>query len=189
MLQRLLQIRFDTKIYNSRHTNILFRVPFQSQSCHCGVRLYSGRKAFWLRTSAETGPFKSGISCMKVRTLATQVDTQKKETSVKPLNNKTALDADKKINVKLKTSELKRLFNLAAPEKWNLSGKYTTQNCTTLIYVIIHYWERLLPTNFVTCSCGYILVRFFKSSCNLFCQGRIWQVIFNGNLISAITKK
>lgn len=123
MLQRLLQIRFDAKI-SSRHTNILFRLPFQNQSCHCGVRLYSGRKIIWLRNAAEATAFKNGISCVKARYFASQVDTQKKDASINALNNKGTLEAAKKINVKLKTSELKRLFNLAAPEKWNLTGKY-----------------------------------------------------------------
>lgn len=123
MLQRLLQIKLDTKI-TSRHTKILFRLPFQNQSCHCGVRLYTGRKIIWLQNAAETADFKSGISCVKARSFASQVDAQKKETSINVLNNKGTLEAAKKINVKLKTSDLKRLFNLAAPEKWNLTGKY-----------------------------------------------------------------
>ncbi|XP_026323279.1 ATP-binding cassette sub-family B member 10, mitochondrial-like, partial [Hyposmocoma kahamanoa] len=121
MLQRLLQIRFDAKI-SSRHTNILFRLPFQNQSCHCGVRLYSGRQIIWLRNAAEAPAFKGGISCVKARSFASEVDTQKKDTSINALNNKGSLEADKKINVKLKTSDIKRLFNLAAPEKWNLTG-------------------------------------------------------------------
>lgn len=123
MLQRLLQIRFDAKI-SSRHTNILFRLPFQNQSCHCG-RLYSGRQIIWLRNAAEeAATFKSGISCVKARSFSSPVDSQKKDTSINALNNKGTLEAAKKINVKLKTSDLKRLFNLAAPEKWNLTGKY-----------------------------------------------------------------
>lgn len=123
MLQRLLQIRFDAKI-SSSHMNMLLRLPFQNQSCHCGVRLYSDRKITWLRTAAEAAAFRSGISCVKSRSFASQVDAEKKETSVNALNNKGTLEAAKKINVKLKTSELKRLLNLAAPEKWNLTGKY-----------------------------------------------------------------
>lgn len=123
MLQRLLQIRFDAKI-SSMHTNILFRLPFQNPSCHCGVRLYSGRKIIWLRTAAEATTFKNRISCVKARCFASHKDALKKETSIDTLNNKGTLAAAKKINVKLKTSDLKRLFNLAAPEKWNLTGKY-----------------------------------------------------------------
>lgn len=123
MLQRLLQIRFDAKI-SSMNTNILFRLPFQNQSCRCGVRLYSGRKIIWLRTASQGTTIKNGLSCVKARSIASQIDTQKKETSINTLNNKGTLEPAKKINVKLKTSDLKRLFNLAAPEKWNLTGKY-----------------------------------------------------------------
>lgn len=125
MLQRLLHIRFDVKI-SSRHSNLLFGKPIiQSQSCNqCGFRLFSSHKAIALRNYYEKSSFiRNGVFCIRPRFFSSQVDAEKKSDQVDCAKAKVTLETSKKINVKLKTPELRRLFTLAEPEKWTLAGK------------------------------------------------------------------
>ncbi|XP_028156516.1 ATP-binding cassette sub-family B member 10, mitochondrial [Ostrinia nubilalis] len=123
MLQRLLHIRFDVKI-SSRHSNLLFRTANHSLPCNqCGFRLFSSHKAVALRNYYEKSSFiRNGIYCIKPRYFSSQVDAEKKDAPVDCVKTKAPLETTKKINVKLKTSEVKRLFTLAEPEKWTLAG-------------------------------------------------------------------
>lgn len=119
MLQRLIHIKLNTKI-SCKNINLLFRVPFQSQPCLCGVRLYTSGKIATFR-NYERPAYKNGIFCMKPRYYTSQVDAQKKDLG-KTVKSNTPLETSKKINAKLKPTELRRLFSLAAPEKWTLTG-------------------------------------------------------------------
>lgn len=123
MLQKLLTKSLDLKI-PSRRVNLLLRTPIQTDACHqCGFRLYS-KEVPVLRNYCERTLFGGNdIFCMKTRYYASQVDAQKKNVSVESTNEKTTLTDSKKINVKLKPSEVKRLLSLAEPEKWTLTGK------------------------------------------------------------------
>ncbi|CAH0400233.1 unnamed protein product [Chilo suppressalis] len=119
MLQRLLQVRLDL-IISSRHTNLLLRIPIKSQSCnHCKFRLLSSHKdvKYYEKSSFN----KTRILWIKPRYFSSQVDADKKSEPTDCVNE-SSLKPTKKINVKLKTSELKRLFTLAEPEKWTLAG-------------------------------------------------------------------
>lgn len=124
MLQRLLHIRLDVKI-SSRHSNLLFGTPIQSQPCNqCGFRLFSSHKAIALRNYYEKSSFiRNGIFCIRPRYFSSQVDAEKKNDVVDCTKTKVTLETSKKINTKLKTPELKRLFTLAEPEKWTLAGE------------------------------------------------------------------
>lgn len=122
MLQRLL-INLDVKI-SSRRANLLLRVPIARHSCHqCGYRLYFSHKAPVLRNYYERTP-KNVLFHTKTRYFSSQVDVKNSNTPVETVKDKAAIAPSEKINVKLKTSELKRLFGLAAPEKWTLTGNF-----------------------------------------------------------------
>ncbi|XP_075976553.1 ATP-binding cassette sub-family B member 10, mitochondrial isoform X2 [Anticarsia gemmatalis] len=123
MLQRLIQSKFELKL-SSRHTNLLFSFSTKSSLCHqCGIRLYSRHKVPVLRNYFERNFYnRNGLCNLKLRYYTSQVDAQKKNDHIESIKDKTALETSKKINVKLKTSELKRLFGLAEPEKWTLAG-------------------------------------------------------------------
>lgn len=123
MFKRLLPIRLNFKVYNS-HTYLYCQIPSRNQSCnHCGFRLYSSHKVSALRNYYERSDKRIGIFYIKSRYYTSQVDAQKKNDSIATLKDKATIVPSKKINVKLKSSELKRLFNLAEPEKWTLAGK------------------------------------------------------------------
>ncbi|KAJ2951631.1 hypothetical protein O0L34_g13789 [Tuta absoluta] len=120
MLQRLLQIRFVSKI-PSRHTKLLHIIPLQIQKqCQCTVRLCSNRSVFSSLHYYERTAARNGLFCVKSRYYSSQVDSKKQAHTV-VMKEKTGLDT-KKINVKLKSSEIKRLFTLASPEKWTLTA-------------------------------------------------------------------
>lgn len=122
MLQRLL-INLDVKI-SSRRANLLLHVPIARHSCHqCGYRLYFSHKAPVLRNYYERTP-KNVLFHTKTRYFSSQVDVKNSNTPVETVKDKAAIAPSEKINVKLKTSELKRLFGLAAPEKWTLTGNF-----------------------------------------------------------------
>ncbi|XP_023946980.2 ATP-binding cassette sub-family B member 10, mitochondrial [Bicyclus anynana] len=123
MLQRLLYSSLNVKICR-RQINLLFKIPHSSHSCEqCRFRLYSSQKVSALRNNYErTLFFRKDVRLVKSRYYTSQVDVQKKSEHVETVKDKTVLAATKKINVKLKSSELKRLLTLAEPEKWTLAG-------------------------------------------------------------------
>ncbi|XP_047997509.1 ATP-binding cassette sub-family B member 10, mitochondrial [Leguminivora glycinivorella] len=121
MLQRLL-VNFNIRI-SSRRANVLFGLPIAKHSCHhCGHRLYFSHKAPVFRNYYErTSHSRNGIFT-KSRYYSSQVDVKTKNEPIETSKVNSAVAGSKKINVKLKHSELKRLFGLAAPEKWTLTG-------------------------------------------------------------------
>ncbi|KAJ0176046.1 hypothetical protein K1T71_008220 [Dendrolimus kikuchii] len=120
MLQRIINRSFELKI-SSKQMNLLYNVPVKNNLClNCGFRLYSGHRTPVLRNYYERTHFKRNEFNLILRYYTSQVDAQKKNDIV-TLKDK-SLDTSKKINVKLKTSELKRLLSLAEPEKWTLTG-------------------------------------------------------------------
>ncbi|XP_013194950.2 ATP-binding cassette sub-family B member 10, mitochondrial [Amyelois transitella] len=123
MLQRFIHIQLNSKI-SLGSVNLFCRLSSQSASCnHCGFRLYSSHKVPALRNYYERSLDKrSSIFCMKTRYYTSQVDAQKKNNHFEALKEKQTVVPANKINVKLKGSELKRLFSLAEPEKWTLTS-------------------------------------------------------------------
>ncbi|KAG7302029.1 hypothetical protein JYU34_013484 [Plutella xylostella] len=122
MLQRLMFTSLKVK-FTSRNKNLLCRLPLQSVSCHqCGFRLYSSQKVSVLQNSFERTFNRRGLFGVTVRYHSSQVDAQNKNDKVESLKSDVSHSTSKKINVKLKTSELKRLLGLAEPEKWKLTG-------------------------------------------------------------------
>ncbi|XP_030036699.2 ATP-binding cassette sub-family B member 10, mitochondrial isoform X1 [Manduca sexta] len=121
MFQRLI-CNFELKL-SSKQANILFRVPLKNNLCHqCGFRLY-GQKAAVLRNCYNrTFPDRFGIYNLRLRYYTSQVDVQKKNDHIEKLKDQATLATSKKINAKLKPSEIKRLFGLAEPEKWTLTA-------------------------------------------------------------------
>lgn len=109
---------------SNTYTNLFFSYPTKSNLCHqCSVRLYSRRKVQVLQNYYERNfCHKNGLFSYKLRYYTSQVDAQKKNDQLQNVKDKTHLEEAKKINVKLKTSEIKRLFGLAEPEKWTLAG-------------------------------------------------------------------
>lgn len=124
MLQRLVHITLNVKICN-RHNPLLFGIPFWSQARHnCGFRLYSSHKVSALRNYYERTAIKgSGLISLKSRFYSSQVDTQRNNAQFESVNLKTSIGKSKKVDLRSKSSELKRLLSLAAPEKWTLTGK------------------------------------------------------------------
>ncbi|XP_038212629.1 ATP-binding cassette sub-family B member 10, mitochondrial isoform X1 [Zerene cesonia] len=121
MLQNLIFKGFDVKI-TSRTTKFFRKVPVHSRPCkHCGSRLYSSSShkfAVLPNNYERTLCSKNNIYILKTRCYTSQVDAQKKNAQIETVKDKTVITT----NVKLKPSELKRLFGLAAPEKWTLTG-------------------------------------------------------------------
>ncbi|CAK1582701.1 unnamed protein product [Parnassius mnemosyne] len=119
MIQRLIHVSLNLKVC-SKHNHLLFRIPILRQSVHhCGFRLYSSHKVSALRNYYERTFISSNrIKFIWSRFYSSQVNTQKNDSQTDSLNSKTT----KKIDLKSKTSEFKRLFSLAAPEKWTLTG-------------------------------------------------------------------
>ncbi|CAG9788382.1 unnamed protein product [Diatraea saccharalis] len=119
MLQRLLQVRLDVRI-SIRSTKSLLRIPVRSQSCNqCKFRLFSSHKD--VKYYEKSSFSRARIFWFKPRYFSTQVDAEKKTDAVDCVKE-SSLKSSKKINVKLKTSELRRLLTLAGPEKWTLAG-------------------------------------------------------------------
>lgn len=117
---RLLQ-NLELKI-SSRHTNLWHKIQYKKYLCYqCGVRFYSHKPK--TQNCDRTFLNKNRAFHFKLRYYTSQIDAQKNEEPIENLKNKTTLVTGKKINVKLKTSELKRLLGLAEPEKWTLTGK------------------------------------------------------------------
>lgn len=125
MLQRLLCKTFSLKLC-SKQKNLQFKIPFQYHSCRqCGFRLYSSHKVSVLRNNNERTLFRGlDLVLINARYYTSQVDAQKKNGHIEALKDNAEIARSKKINVKLKPTELKRLFSLAEPEKWTLAGKY-----------------------------------------------------------------
>ncbi|XP_013173003.1 PREDICTED: ATP-binding cassette sub-family B member 10, mitochondrial-like [Papilio xuthus] len=123
MLQRLVHVTLNVKVCN-RHNPLLFGIPFRSQARHhCGFRLYSSHKVSALRNYYERTAIRgSGLMSLKSRIYSSQVDTQRKNAQLESVHLRTTIGTSKKVDLKSKTSEVKRLFSLAAPEKWTLTG-------------------------------------------------------------------
>lgn len=123
MLQRLIYSSFELKI-SRKNTQLLFNIPTKASLCQqCGTRLYSRYKAPVIRNYYERNFYnKYGTFNPKIRLYTTQVDAEKKNEHIESVKDKNAIVSTKKINVKLKTSDIKRLFSLAEPEKWTLAG-------------------------------------------------------------------
>nr|ASS36019.1 ABCB10 [Samia ricini] len=106
---------------SSRHKNYLFRNVVKSNLCQqCEFYLSCHKLPVILGRYERTLPNRHELVHLRLRYLSSEVDAQKKNDHIDSIKNK--LEASKKINVKLKTSELKRLFGLAEPEKWTLSA-------------------------------------------------------------------
>lgn len=123
MLQRLIRVNLNIKIC-SRHNELLLRIPVRNQSTHnCGFRLYSSHKVSALRNYYERTSLRYNGLFLKPRLYSSQVETQNRDRQIDSIHSKNAVETTKKIDLKSKTSEIKRLFSLAAPEKWTLTGK------------------------------------------------------------------
>ncbi|XP_059062838.1 ATP-binding cassette sub-family B member 10, mitochondrial [Achroia grisella] len=122
MFQRLTNINFNSKMY-IRHTNFLSLLTQKECFNQRGFRLFSSHKAT-LRNYYERSFNVHGSKIFYIipRFFTSQVDTQKKNEHIQTLKDKETLVSSGKIKVKLKPSELKRLFSLAQPEKWTLTG-------------------------------------------------------------------
>lgn len=123
MLQRLIYSTFELKI-SRKNSQLLFNIPSKAPLCQqCGSRLYSRYMVPAKRNIYERNFInKYGLFNYKFRCYTTEVDAQKKNEQFESVKEKNPIETTKKINVKLKTSELKRLFTLAEPEKWTLAG-------------------------------------------------------------------
>lgn len=125
MFQRLIHYSFELKMYN-RNTYFLLKFPSKVNKCYqCGYRLYSHHRIPPALPSNYERLFtsKPRFFNIRLRHYTSQVDARKKNDHVADLNQKESLNTSKKINVKLKPTELKRLFGLAEPEKWTLTGE------------------------------------------------------------------
>lgn len=125
MLQRLLCKSLNVKVCD-RQINLLFKLPQSSHSCERSrIRLFSSQKVSALRNNYERTLFlERDVYFVKPKYYSSQVDARKKNDPIETVKDKTVIATTKKINVKLKPSELKRLLSLAEPEKWTLAGKY-----------------------------------------------------------------
>ncbi|XP_068628201.1 ATP-binding cassette sub-family B member 10, mitochondrial [Battus philenor] len=123
MLQRIIHTTFNVRICN-RQNAILFRIPVRNQSSHyCGFRLYSSHKVSALRNYYErTSLAGNRLPFFSPKFYSSQVDTQGKNGQVESIQSKTTMETSKRVDLKSKKSEIKRLFSLAAPEKWTLTG-------------------------------------------------------------------
>ncbi|VVC95380.1 unnamed protein product [Leptidea sinapis] len=118
MLQNLLTKGIHYKI-SSRTSQYFNLASGQLQSCKLCVRLYSSHKSVLPSYYGRTLLKHSSIK--RTRHYTSQVDAHKKDGAVE-LKDKAEIATSKKINVKLKPTEVKRLFTLAEPEKWTLTG-------------------------------------------------------------------
>lgn len=125
MLQRVIHSSFEFKICSSK-SNFLTRVPTKSNLCfQCGSRLYSrSRVPAFINYYERSFPNRNGLFNIRLRYYTSQVDAQKKNDTIENIKDKPTLTTSRKINVKLKPTELRRLFSLAEPEKWTLTSKY-----------------------------------------------------------------
>lgn len=176
MLQRLIYNSIELKLSGRQH--LLFSIPNKAHLCHqCGSRLNSRYKVPDLFNYYKKSFYnRNGLFNLKLRCYSTQVDSPKtKEQILDPITEKKTLNSSKKINVKLKTSELKRLFDLAKPEKWTLTGKYTAL-CQLVLFTFIFtlickyfafrcYW---ISHCIIKCDYGYTI--FFRSSFRYYIQ-------------------
>lgn len=129
MLQRLIRSKFETKISN-RQINLLLSTASKSTLCHhCTIRLYSRdarqRVPVLFNYYERTFYNRNSLFNFKHRYYSTQVDAQKKNVHMETAKDDIEIGTSKNIAVKLKKSELKRLFGLAEPEKWTLAGAIT----------------------------------------------------------------
>ncbi|KAL4715629.1 hypothetical protein ACJJTC_006208 [Scirpophaga incertulas] len=106
---------------SSKHTHIFLKIPHRIQSCNqCGFRLFSSYKD--VRFNENLNIIKHRINKIKPRYLSSHINTEKNSEIVNSTKENSELDSSKKITVKLKKTELKRLLTLAEPEKWTLAG-------------------------------------------------------------------
>lgn len=119
MLQRVLHSTFILKAC-TRKSSILLRALSKQKLCYqCGFRLSHQRTSRFLEYEKS---FSNKNGLLTLRYYTSQVDAQKKNDHIDNIKAKERLTTSKKINVKLKTSEMKRLLSLAEPEKWTLTG-------------------------------------------------------------------
>lgn len=126
MFQRLIHNSFELKMY-SKSTYFLLGLPSKFNKCYqCRFRLYSQHRMQPALPSYYERLFSSRprLFNIRLRHYSSQIDTHKKNDDVENLKEKETLDTSKKINVKLKPTEVKRLFGLAEPEKWTLTGEF-----------------------------------------------------------------
>lgn len=118
MLQNFIFKGFQVKIPS--RTKFFNKLSIHNKSCrHCGSRLYSSQIFQVLHCNLERKSFnRNNIFNFKTRCYTSEVDAQKKNGQIETLKEKTVITT----NVKLKSSELRRLFSLAGPEKWTLTG-------------------------------------------------------------------
>lgn len=127
MLQRYICKYLSAKLYNKQN-NIIFNLRFRTYSCkQCEFRSDCSQKVPTLRNTERSLLYKKDKFFVKLR-YSTQVDAQNKNGSIETLKDKAEITTSKKINVKLKPSELRRLLTLAEPEKWTLAGKLNYSN-------------------------------------------------------------
>lgn len=119
MLSRLLS-SLEYKILNS--SLYLFRRSSQKYCFQSHCKFHCNHK-FCIRNHYERATYKRiSLICFNPRTYTSQVDAQKNETSIENIKKSSELQTKKKINVKLKASEFRRLLSLAQPEKFTLAG-------------------------------------------------------------------
>ncbi|GBP48717.1 ATP-binding cassette sub-family B member 10, mitochondrial [Eumeta japonica] len=82
-------------------------------------------------------PEPKGLDEETLRYYTTQVDAQKKNVQLENLKDSRSITTNNRINVKLKSSELKRLVGLAESEKWTLTGQRMTQALRKKVYEAI----------------------------------------------------
>ncbi|CAH4036769.1 unnamed protein product [Pieris brassicae] len=118
MLQNFILKGFQVKLPS--RTKIFNKLSIHARPCrHCGSKFYSSQNIQVLHYSLERKTFsKTNIFTVKTRRYTSEVDAQKKNGQIETLKDKTVITT----NVKLKSSELRRLFSLAGPEKWTLTG-------------------------------------------------------------------
>lgn len=124
MLQRILCKTFNLKLCSSQRI-ICFKTAVQYHSWkQRKFRLFSNNKVPVLRNSYERTLFRGrNLFYVNTRYYTSQVDAQKKNGHIETLKSNTEVTVPKKVNIRLKISDLKRLFSLAEPEKWTLAGK------------------------------------------------------------------
>lgn len=126
LLQRIIHNSFDSILCN-RKVNIFLSNSTRSILCfQCGSRFFSRSRVPGLLNYYERSffPNRNGLFSARLRYYTSEINAEKKNEHIANIKDKPSLTDTNKINVKLKPSELRRLFTLAEPEKWKLTSKY-----------------------------------------------------------------